>query len=111
MKLKELIDKLSLEAITEIYYPDYDVTGAYTGDLLSDVIANSKRGNLWVTMQKHLNIIAVASLKEIPAIIIVMDKELDFDTLETAGKEKVTILRTDLNAYQISGRIYELGIR
>lgn len=111
MKIKELIEKCELEVLNEIYEPDREVSGGYTSDLLSDVIANSEKDNLWITMQTHLNIIAVASLKELTAILIVMNREIDNDALEKAKEEKITIIRTKLTAFQISGMIYELGIK
>lgn len=111
MKIKELIDICGLEVISELYEPDREVSGGYTSDLLSDVIANSKKDNVWITMQTHLNIMAVASLKELSAIIIVMNKDIDKDALEKAKEEKIVILRTSLTAYQISGKIFECGIK
>jgi hypothetical protein len=110
MKLSELTEKLNLEILSDIY-DDCEITGTYSGDLLSDVISNAKKGNIWVTMQKHLNIAAVATLKEISAIIIVMNKKADEDMITAAKKENITVLGTALSSYQISGRIYELGIR
>ena len=62
-------------------------------------------------MQTHLNILAVANLKELSAIIIVMGKDIQEDTKIKAEEEKITILKTDLTAFQISGKIYELGVR
>ncbi len=111
MKIKDLIERCGLEALSEVYEPDREVSGGYTSDLLSDVIANSEKDNIWITMQTHLNIIAVASLKELTAILIVMNREIDKDALEKAKEEKILILRTNLTAYQISGKIFECGIR
>jgi hypothetical protein len=111
MKLKEITSKLELTIATKFFDAERTVSGAYTSDLLSDVIANVKKDNLWVTLQTHVNIAAVATLKEITAIIIVLNKDIDKDTLEKAESEKITILRTVLNAYQVSGKLYELGIR
>ena len=111
MKLKEITSKLELTTATKFFDGERTVSGAYTSDLLSDVIANVKRDNIWVTLQTHVNIAAVATLKEVTAIIIVLNKEIDKDTLEKAESEKITILRTALNSYQVSGKLYELGIR
>jgi hypothetical protein len=111
MNLKEIVNELKLEGITSFYDGEKEISGGYTSDLLSDVIANSKKGYVWVTMQTHLNIVAVASLKELAAIIIVMGKEIDKDTLEKAELEKIPILKTKMTAFQISGKLYELGIR
>jgi len=111
MKLEELINKCGLQIANKLYEPEREVSGGYTSDLLSDVIANSKKDNVWITMQTHLNILAVANLKELSAIIIVMGKDIQEDTKIKAEEEKITILKTDLTAFQISGKIYELGVR
>lgn len=111
MKIKDLIEKFNLKVLSELYEPESEVSGGYTSDLLSDVIANSKKDNVWITMQTHLNIIAVASLKELSAIIIVMNREIDKDALEKANEEKILVLSTNLTAFQISGKIYESGIK
>lgn len=111
MKLEEITIKLGLIKATKFFGGEKEISGAYTSDLLSDAMANSKKDNVWITLQTHLNIIAVASLKELTAIIIVLDKEIDKDTLEKAETEKITILKTTMTAYQVSGKLYELGIR
>ena len=110
MNISELIEYCELKVINEIYEPERNISGCYTSDLLSDVIANSKKDNVWITMQTHLNIIAVASLKELTAIIIVMGREIDKDAIKKAEEEKILLLKTNLTAYQISGKIYECGI-
>jgi hypothetical protein len=111
MKIKDIIEKFDLKTLNEVCEPEREISGGYTGDLLSDVIANSKKDNLWITMQTHINIIAVASLKELSAIIIVMGREVDKDALAKANEEKIMVLGTVLSAYQISGKIFEIGIK
>jgi len=111
MNINEIIDKLGLKPVTKFKQKDKNVSGGYTSDLLSDVIANSKKNNLWITLQTHVNIVAVASLKELAGIIIVKDRAPDDDTLQKAEQENVPIFNTDMNAFQISGRLFELGIR
>ncbi len=93
MKLEEITNKLELKKVTEFFSNDREISGAYTSDLLSDVMANSKKDNVWITLQTHLNIIAVASLKELAAVIIVLDKEIDKDTLDKAESENITIFK------------------
>ncbi len=85
-----------------------EVTGGYVGDLLSDVMANSKEGNLWITRQTHQNIIAVASLKELAGIVLVQGQEPEEDTLEKASKEGMPILVTELYAFEAAGKLYNL---
>ena len=111
MKLKEIVKEFNLEPIAGYKDEDKNISGAYTSDLLSDVIANSKKENVWVTLQLHVNVIAVASLKELSAIIIVLNKDIDQDTIEKADKENIPIFKTPLTAYEISGKLYEYGVR
>jgi serine kinase of HPr protein (carbohydrate metabolism regulator) len=111
MRLKDVIKKFDLQPVAGYKENDINVSGAYTSDLLSDVIANTKKENIWITMQIHVNIIAVANLKELSAIIVVMDKNVDKDTIERAEKENIPILKTELTAFQISGKLYEYGVR
>ena len=108
MKLKEIIEKLQLKALTGQENLDVEATGGYTSDLLSDVIANSKERNLWITLQTHQNIIAVAKLKDLSGIIIVNNREPDEDTLQKAKEEGVPLLGSKEMAYKVSGKLYEL---
>jgi hypothetical protein len=85
-----------------------EIQGGYTGDLLSDVMGNSKEGDIWITRQVHQNIVAVASLKEHVGIILVQDSEPAKDTLEKAIKEGIPIMISALSAFEVTGRIYDL---
>ena len=111
MKLEQIISKLNLQKVSFFADDSKEVAGAYTSDLLSDVIANSKKDYICITLQTHVNITAVASLKELAAIIVVMNKEIDSDTMEKANIEKINILKTAMNAFEVSGKLYEMGIR
>jgi hypothetical protein len=88
-----------------------EVRGGYTGDLLSDVMGNSKEGDIWITRQVHQNIVAVASLKDHAGIVLVQGSEPAKDTLEKAIKEGIPILVSDLSAFEVTGRIYGLLTR
>ena len=85
-----------------------EVTGGYTGDLLSDVMGHSKEGYLWITRQVHQNIVAVASLKEHAGIILINGCEPAAETLEKAEAEKIPVMVSVLPAFELSGRIYNL---
>ena len=108
MKVKEISEKLNLEVLAGQDKLDVEVTGGYTSDLLSDVIANSKEGNLWITLQTHQNIVAVAKLKDLAGIIVVNSREPDEETLKKADEEKVPILGSKEMAFEVSGKLYEL---
>ena len=85
-----------------------NVKGGYTGDLLSDVMANSHEGDIWITRQVHQNIVAIATLKEHAAVVLVNSCEPAKDTLEKAIQENVPILISNLSAFELTGKIYNL---
>jgi len=108
MILKEIIEKLELRALTAKDTLATEVTDGYTSDLLSDVMAHTRAGNLWITLQIHQNIVAVAKLKELCGIIIVNDRKPEEDTLKRAEEEKVPLMSTPDSAFSISGKLYKL---
>ena len=108
MKLGDLAGKLSLKILTYKEELDRDVSGGYVSDMLSDVLANSRAGDIWVTFQTHTNIVAVANLKNLAGIIIVNNRQPDEETLNKAVTEKVTLMTTHMSTFETAGRIYQL---
>ena len=111
IQLTELADKLNLRVRSARGHVDRTVAGGYASDLLSDVMGHAKKDAVWVTLQIHPNIVAVAVLKELAAIIIVNGREPAAETLEQAEKEKIPILVSPLGTFELVGKLYELGIR
>lgn len=89
---------------------DKDIIGGYASDLLSNVIGRSKKGDLWVTMMSHANIIAVAVLKDLGGIIITEGREPDSETIKKAAEESIPLMLTTLSTFQVVGKLYEMGI-
>ena len=87
-----------------------EVSGGFAGDLLSDVIAHSRKGNIWITIQTHPNIVAVATMKELPGIILTGGREPDGDTVQKAEEEGMPILVSPLLTFELVGRLYQIGI-
>ena len=110
MKLTELIQKLNLSVRSAKMHLDREVTGGYASDLLSDVLANSEEGNLWITLQIHQNIVGVANMKDLAGIILVNNREPEQDTLEKAEAEGLPIMVTEMPTFELVGRLYSLGI-
>jgi hypothetical protein len=110
MKLTELIQKLNLSVRSAKGSLEREVTGGYASDLLSDVLANSKEGNIWITLQIHQNIVGVASMKDLAGIILVNSREPESETLEKAEAEKVPIMVTEMPTFELIGMLYSLGI-
>jgi hypothetical protein len=106
--LESIVKALNLEVRSCAENLKREIRGGYTGDLLSDVIANSKEGDLWITRQVHQNIVAVASLKEHAGIILVQGCEPAKDTLEKAIRERIPVMVSDLSAFEVTGKMYDL---
>ena len=111
MKLKKVVEMLELTVKSAEESLEKEVEGGYVSDLLSDVIANSKKGDVWITLQIHQNIVAVAVLKELAGIVVIGGKEPAEETLKKAEEEKVTVLTTSLSGFEVIGRLYALGLR
>ncbi len=108
MILKTITEELGLEVKTTGIDLTAEVTGAYVSDLLSDVIGNSKEGELWITLQVHPNIIAVAALKDLAGIILVNNRQPEEETLKKAEQEQIPLMITELTAFQVAGKLYNL---
>ncbi len=112
MNLQEIIAKLNLTVLTHPKaFSSVHPTGGYASDLLSCVIAGAKPGNIWLTIQAHNNIVAIASLNDLAAIIITENASLDPVVIEKANEQGVTLLVARENTYQLAGELWEMGIR
>ncbi len=110
MNLQEIAKELQLEIKCCRDALSRDVRGGYASDLMSDVIANAQEGDLWVTLQTHQNIVAVASMKGLAGIVLVNGRQGEADTLEKAGEENIPLLSSALPAFELIGRLHELGL-
>ncbi len=110
MTLEELGRKLSLEVRTATGKLGTEVTGGYAADLLSCAMAKARAGNVWVTLQSHPNVVAVASLLNLAGVIVTEGMIPDAATLEKAEEEGIPILTTELTTFTVVGRLFELGV-
>lgn len=111
MTLSELAARLDLKVFTTGLPLDKPVLGGYASDLLSDVIGHGRKSDLWLTMQVHPNIIAVAVLKDLAGIVLVNGREPAPETLAQAAREKVPLLGARSGTFDLAGRLYGLGIK
>ncbi len=107
MKLKEIIEKLNLQVVNPVNM-DVEINDVYASDLLSDVMGRAKSGQIWVTLQTHKNVAAIASLKDIPAVIITGNAKPDDDMLAHAINEEICILISNDLCYPICGKLFSL---
>lgn len=111
MNLADIVERLELRVYAGRSEMARTVSGGYASDLLSDVIAHSRKDQLWITLQVHPNIVAVAALKELAAIVLVNGREPAAETTARADKERIPVLGTPLSAYEFVGRVYGLGLK
>ena len=109
MKLNEIIRKLNLVVRVDNNLSQ-EVTSGYSSDLLSDVIAYAQDGDLWITLQTHQNIIAVASMKNLAGIILVNNREPEDETMAKAREENIPLMVSDLPSFELIGRLYNFGL-
>ena len=110
MKLKEIVEKLGLEVVCNDNNLDVEVNNGYVSDLLSDVLANSQENDLWITLQIHPNIVAIANIKGLAGIVIINDRKPEEETVQKAQEKEVTIMVSRMTAFELSGRLYALGL-
>ena len=110
MKLEDIVRKLDLEVASGEKNLDREVTGGYASDLMSDVIANAGKNDIWITLQTHINIVAVASMKELAGIVLINGRRPEQETLNRAVQEEIPILVSSLPSFEVIGRLYSFGI-
>ncbi len=108
MKVKDIVHLLDLTVYSGEQGLDREVTGGYVSDLLSDVMGHADAGQIWVTLQTHKNVMAIASLKDLAAVILVNKQKPDANTAEQSNEEGVPILGTTMGAFEVTGKLYEL---
>ena len=108
MTLADIAQRLGLEVRAGADHLGREVTGGYVSDLLSDVMANSRAKNLWITLQTHENIAAVAKLKDLAGIVVINNRQPDEAALQRAKDEKVILLASRESAFNLTGKLYAL---
>jgi hypothetical protein len=112
MRLLELAETLGLEELTSTAAAaDADITHGYASDLLSDVLAHAPEGGVLITLQVHLNVIAVASHAGLRAVIFSCGRMPDDDILQRAAAEGLSLYGSKADTFELVGRLYQLGLR
>lgn len=108
MKVSELIDELGLKLIAGEGGIDNELGGCYICDLLSYVMSCASKGNVWITVQTNINVIAVAVLTEVGCVIVPGNISVDEIAKNKANIENVPILSSSMTAYELACRLKEL---
>jgi len=89
---------------------DMEVKTAFGADLMSDVLAFAKAGSMLLTGLTNTQVVRIANVLDIAAIIIVRGKKLPTETLELAKGLQIPILATKYILFETAGRLYAKGI-
>ncbi|MCF7919753.1 MAG: hypothetical protein K9N06_07560 [Candidatus Cloacimonetes bacterium] len=108
MKLKEFINAVNAQFLTSEIETDMEISGGYASDLLSDVMGNAHEGQIWITIMRHLNVVAVASLANIAAVIFSNKMKPDEAVIKKANEEGIILLATNMTTFEVAGRLYQL---
>ena len=112
MNLQQIIDELELTVLTGSRdFASVTPTGGYSSDLLSCVMVGAKKGFIWTTLQAHLNIVAVAALTEVAAVIITENAQPDTASIAKANQQGIVLLSTPKPTYEVNGNLWQLGIQ
>jgi hypothetical protein len=113
MRLDEIAKTLDLTLLTPGTQAstEADVTRGYASDLLSDVLAHAPEGGLLVTLQVHLNVIAVASHAELAAVVFAGGRKPEQDVVEKATAEGIALFVSPDETFDLVGRLYGLGVK
>ena len=106
MKVIDLVEKLELTVFSGHQGFNNELTGGYVSDLLSDVMGFASEGQVWITLQTHQNVLAIASLKDLAAVILVKGLQPDEDTLKHSEEEGIPLLGTQMGTFEIAGKLY-----
>ena len=110
MLVSEVIRELGLTVFSGEENLDAEVTGGVISDILSDVMAQAQKGAIWVTHQTHENVLAIVFFKSLAAIILPSGLELEDSAAHKAKEKKILVLQSDLTAFQVVGKLYDLGV-
>ena len=110
MRVKDASEKIGLRLLAGSTGVDKELTGAYICDLLSWVMSHGKKGDAWITVQTHSNIIAVAVLLELGCIILPEEIEVEGETLRKADNEGIAVFQSSLSSYELAKELYMMGI-
>ena len=110
MNIKNLIEQTGWKLATEKADLSTEIEGVYCGDLLSWVMGNGEPGQAWITVQVHMNIVAVAKLREFSCILIADDANLTPEIIERAEGEEIAIIETGIPVFESARKLIELGV-
>ena len=108
MIVSDIVKELNLTVLAGKNGLEREVSGGYVSDLLSDVMGNAEANQVWITLQTHKNVMAIASLKDLAAVILVKGLKPNGDMAEKSNEENIPVLGTSESTFELTGKLYKL---
>ena len=108
MTVRQLAEEMGLRIYSGHSDLEREIEGGYVSDLLSDVMGHAGEGDVWITLQSHINVVAIASLKEVAAIILVKSIEPGDEVLSKAAEEGIPILGAVQGTFETAGKVFQM---
>jgi len=110
MIVRDLIEPLGLRVAAAEEHLCREVVGGYVADLLSCVMAGAHKANVWVTLQAHPNVVAVAELLGLSCVIITENTEPDPAAVAKANEHGIPLLVSANNSFRVVSQLVKLGV-
>jgi hypothetical protein len=111
MKISEIAAKIGVEEVCQIENEEFDIKKGYCCDLISEVMGRAEADSIWITVHTNMNVLAVASMLELKAVIISEGHKVDENFIKKAKEEQIALFYSDENSFILSGKLYGIGIR
>ncbi len=110
MKLSEIVELLDATVVTKDFDGEREATSGFVGDLLSVVMGKAKEECVWVTIQSHINVVAVASLVDMACVVVAEGFVVDEDALAKAEMEEIPMMTTKLSSFEAVAALAKKGL-
>jgi DRTGG domain. len=107
MTVEELLSKTSWKAVT-LPDPSREITGGYSGDLLSWVMGRAESGDCWMTIMSNKNVIAVAQLTDVACVVFTEGVMPDGEMIAAADAHDINLICSDDTTFSAGARVAEL---
>ncbi|MBP7078865.1 MAG: DRTGG domain protein [Synergistetes bacterium ADurb.Bin155] len=111
MKIRDILGNLEGVTTHVAAGEDVEITRGFVGDLLSFVMGSAPEKALWVTIQNHVNVAAVALLKEVPLVLLASGRVPSLELKDQCHKEGIALASVNMDSFEVCGRLFAMGVR
>jgi len=113
LRLEEIAKRLGLRNLTpEIELGSTpDVRCGHASDLLSDILANAPKGGVLVTIQTHMNVVAVSVHADLAAVILASGRTPEEPVKVKSVENGIPLFISTEPTFDVVGQLYSLGVR